>query len=482
MESRVEQQVRPRAARVWFAAALFLHLLFLVSLGTGWLDPLCVEASQGHGQASDFFGIYQAGANLIAGHSIYDSEDYRHEAPLAVPYYYFYRYLPPTAYAAGLFAALLPPWPAYWVWVCYNELLLALILLSLARTPGVPASRRWVASGLWLACFPLYIEQFMGQFSLTMAALLWLFWRYDRLPATTPPTPASAGVAEQRAANPPRPSLAGSIAALAHDWRRYRWRADRLAPHGPWLAWSASLVLKSFSAMLALPILRDRQLKRLLLAAGLGLLVCLPYFLARPADLIEFARLNFNPFTPAVYKGAFGLQTWLHDLTARLPQAWHASALALLGREISAAKLLQLAPGAVVLLLAVAATLRLRARPDRRALDLAIWTAVFLLIFKSVWEYHYLMILPALSALYLRTGARSLILWGGLFAAPTLYAAAPLIAGVASAAPLDDWPGWFRSLHFSVKVIPTIGLFAWCIRQTWRPGQGALARSELQAH
>ncbi|MFH1143690.1 MAG: hypothetical protein V1774_04015, partial [Candidatus Eisenbacteria bacterium] len=86
----------PIDGKVVFGAALLLHAVLVVSLPTGLLNPLFVEASQGHGQASDFFGIYQAGSNLNHGYSIYDSQDYLHEAPPVVPFYYFYRYLPPT--------------------------------------------------------------------------------------------------------------------------------------------------------------------------------------------------------------------------------------------------------------------------------------------------------------------------------------------------------------------------------------------------
>jgi hypothetical protein len=78
-----------------------LHLLFLISLRTHWLDPIFLEAAAAYGQASDFFGIYQAGDNLDRGRSIYDWEGRPEGSPRRVPYFYHYRYLPPTVAALG---------------------------------------------------------------------------------------------------------------------------------------------------------------------------------------------------------------------------------------------------------------------------------------------------------------------------------------------------------------------------------------------
>ena len=427
----------PQAA---LAAGFVLHALFLVALVTGILDPLFVEASQGYGQASDFFGIYQAGANLLRGYSIYDSADYLHEAPQTVPFYYFYRYLPPTAYGAAALA-LLPPWPAYWVWVALNEALIALVVVSILRMRRWPWARRSVAAALWLGFFPLCIEQIMGQFSLSMAALLWFLWRADS------EADANAG------ARPP----------ILEGWRTYRWSADTWRPMRGAIAWALSLILKTFSIFLAVPYLRDARLKRLVSGFVMAAAVCIPYFVLRPRDMGEFVRLNLSPFAPQLYKGAFGLQTFLGDLLTRLPASgvalasWHGRTLTLGGAILLAASLL-------IGALALVASLRSRAvGPERHARDLALWVAVFFLVFKSVWEYHYVMILPALCALYLVRGSRTVLVLAILLGLPTLFAAGPLLAGVDPLAPLSTWPAWFRVLHFSVKCVPMLALFAWCL-------------------
>jgi hypothetical protein len=141
-------------ALIALAVAVIVHRCFLISLSTGFLNPLFVEANEGPRRASDFFGIYQAGANLAHGYSIYDSDDYRVEAPRTVPYFHFYRYLPPSAFLAALGASALPPWPAYWTWVVLSELILFAIVGSVLRQKEWPLARRLVAAALWLGAFP----------------------------------------------------------------------------------------------------------------------------------------------------------------------------------------------------------------------------------------------------------------------------------------------------------------------------------------
>ncbi len=488
-----------RGTRVWanvgLGIGIAVHLIFAVSLPTGILNPLFVEAIEGHGQASDFYGIYQAGANLLGGYSVYDRADYRAEAPQVVPFYYYYRYLPPTAYVAALGALCLPPKAAYWVWVGIVELLLLATVVSLLRWRVFPKHRRLLLAGLWLGFFPYYVEQIMGQYSLLMAALLWMLWRYDAIePVDThidsgdfPDAgderdacdPCGAGDADaddqphSRNAQAARWSVAWIVplSPLRKRWRDYRWDADRVADitrHGKqaytgWLAWVASVVIKSYTALLALPYLRDARLKRVLAAAGCSVAVSLPYFLWRPGDVVEFLRLNFAPFPPRVYKGAMGLQTWLQDLSAQHAEVFGTVLLRLGDRFLTPGNLLMLGSSGAVLLIAAWATLQASGHRHRRAFDLAVWTTAFFLIFKSVWEYHYVMMLPAISAVYLVTGRRWAFMLGVLLGLPTLYALTPVLTGAEASTALESWPGWFRSLHFSVKAAPTLLFFLGCV-------------------
>jgi hypothetical protein len=453
----------PGGAVAALAVAVVLHLCFLVSLSTGFLNPLFVEANEGLRQASDFFGIYQAGANLAHGYSIYDSDDYRAEAPRAVPYFYFYRYLPPTAFLAALGASALPPWPAYWTWVVLCELILFGVVWSVLRHEEWPLARRLVAAALWFGAFPFYLEQLMGQFSIVMAAFLWMLWRWEAKP-TLGMSAADPNVDR-------RGSVIARFLEILRAWRTYRWRNDSFDRTPFLLGWVGSLSLKSFSALLAFPYLRDGKLKRVLAGAGATLILSVPYYLARPGDLREFVRLNFTPFTPSMHKGSFSLHNLLRDLLSRIEvPALHV---------LHPVGPLQLnAPGMVILLAAAAiggwalvATIRLYNHPNRAALDLGLWTTAFFLVFKSIWEYHFVMLLPAVTALWLTTGSRTVLAAGVLLALPTIYALAPALTGVPATARIEQWPAWFSALHLSVKAVPTLVLFGWCVREAGRgPG------------
>ena len=450
----------PRVAVIALAVAVVVHLCFLVSLSTGFLNPLFVEANEGLGQASDFFGIYQAGANLAHGYSIYDSDDYQAKAPRAVPYFYFYRYLPPTAFLAALGASALPPSPAYWTWVVLCELILLAIVGSVLRRAEWPLARRLVAAALWFGAFPFYVEQLMGQFSIVMAAFLWILWRWE---AKTTVGMSAVGPSVDR----PRSAIT-HLPDILRSWRTYRWRNDSF-DRGPFLfGWVGSLSLKSFSALLAFPYLRDGKLKRVLTGVGATLILSVPYYLARPGDLREFVRLNFTPFTPSMHKGSFSLHNLLRDLLSRIevPALHVLHPVGPLQLNAVGGGIL-LAAGAIGGL-ALVATIRLYNHPNRAALDLGLWTTAFFLVFKSIWEYHFVMLLPAITALWLTTGSRTVLVVGVLLALPTIYALAPALARVPATARIEQWPAWFSALHFSAKAVPTLVLFGWCVREAGR--------------
>ncbi|HET6485533.1 MAG TPA: glycosyltransferase 87 family protein, partial [Spirochaetia bacterium] len=257
---------------VIFYIGCAVHLLFLVSLLTHWLDPLFFEATTDYGQASDYFGIYQAGDNLTQGRSIYLEGGRPEDSDRHVPYYYFYRYLPPTATFMALTALLLKPWPSYWVWVVINEALLGLTLFSLRRLRSPPSALRRALAGLTLGFSPLYLELWMGQFSLLMAVLLWVtFWPELRAGAEGGGRIPAAGEGE----GPPE--------SWPQAGPKERFRALLRQP-SLW-CWSASVALKNYPAFFAFPWLRLGRWRRVFLGAGLVALSCLPYFLLRPHDV-----------------------------------------------------------------------------------------------------------------------------------------------------------------------------------------------------
>jgi hypothetical protein len=265
---------------------------------------------------------------------------------------------------------------------------------------------------------------------------------------------------------------------IGRRWSAYRWSTDTAGEPRHFLAWAGSLSLKSFSALLAISYLRDRRLKTVLGGALATALLSGPYFLARPGDLGEFVRLNFTPFTPALHKGSFGLHNLLRDLLFRIDHPALTALHPIGPLQLSVLGGLILAISAAILLAALWTTLRLLDHPNRAALDLAVWTAAFFLVFKSVWEYHHVMLLPAVTALYLTTGSRFVLGIGVLLGLPTLYAFVPVLGGIDKLSPLETWPVWLAAPHLSVKSLPTLALFGWCVREM---GRGRDLRAPMAA-
>lgn len=150
--------------------ATIIHLIFILSLFYGFLNPLYYDSSYGIGQGADFFAYYQAGYNLINGLSPY------HNIPgyNIVPYAYGYRYLPFFAHTFGMLFNIFPPRISYWVWIIF---LLALIWYTswithkICNSLNMPKWVEYIAIGMWLCYSPIYIELYSGQATLFIGIL-----------------------------------------------------------------------------------------------------------------------------------------------------------------------------------------------------------------------------------------------------------------------------------------------------------------------
>jgi hypothetical protein len=406
-----------RAGRWALAAGLILHLCFVVSLKTQWMTPLFIEARHAYGQAGDYFGIYQAGDNLVHGWSIYDAADYRNEAVRRVPYFYFYRYLPPTAYVSALGSLVAPPWPSYVSWVILTEILMAALVVAILRLDRFPIRDRRLYAGLWLGFFPFFLEQWMGQFSFLMAAFLWIVFR-EGMP--------------DRAEAPPR--------------GRAFW------------AFTSSVGLKSYTALFAFPYLRRGWIRPVVLCAAIVALSCAPYYIARPEDLKQFLLLNFRPLPPGVHGGTLGASAFVRALGWTLPQSIAEVRLDFRLFDVYMGNV----PVFLMILVVIGMGLWVTWRYGHRApinVLLTVWTLAFFLIFKDVWEYHYVMLLPVVTAMGLATGSRTVLWMTLLIALPTpyiLFADPNATGGLPQGASL---------LHHAAKALPTAVLFGWALRQ-----------------
>ena len=157
-------------SRAFLIIALTIHIIFILSLIFGFLNPLFHDTSSRLGQGSDFFAIYQAGYNILVGLNPYEVK----KGYMVVPYSYDFVYHPFLAYTMGIAFNIFPPYVAYWVWV---STLLTLIWSSCYLTHRICKSfdkPKWVefiAIGMWLCFSPIYIELYMGQITLITGLL-----------------------------------------------------------------------------------------------------------------------------------------------------------------------------------------------------------------------------------------------------------------------------------------------------------------------
>jgi hypothetical protein len=388
-----------RVGLVIMALAALLHAVALTSLELGFLDPLFNDAENRLGKGADLFAVYQAGSNFLSGASVYAA------GATDVPYAYPFRYLPFAGFSFGAVLSLLPPWPAYWSWIAFNE---ALLLVNVALTLRYAPNRTWRTAGvcMWLLFTPFYLELYMGQFSFLMASLF--FWLGLSLQLSAPGQAISS--------------------------------------------WTGSLLVKS-NSLLFLPFLWKVGWTR---GAILGLVLVavlnLPYFLL-VEDSWETWTGNLRSFDGETrldpHAGNLGLPSLL-GLPARGPDPG--------GLDQALARVAGLPWPLLLLGLAGAATILSSYRHRLRLLGL--WICSYFLVYGEVWEHHYVMLLPVLVLLLMfdeRLRAPALAAFV-LIALPTPYAlfqtgAPPL--DYSTADPQAQWTTLQVYAHHLSKVLPT---------------------------
>jgi hypothetical protein len=403
-------------ARTLLVVALIVHAVFLASLVAPhhFLNPLFVEGVHniGEGQGSDFFAFYQAGRYVIEGRDIYERP--MEDPNRVVPYAYFYRYLPFVAYTVGVAANALPPRPAYWVWTAFVELLLVLCLVA-TRRMARDASLFAALAAMWLMFSPYYLELYMGQLTFVTAALVFAF-------------------------------------ALAHA--RGRMRAF------DW-SWIVSVLLKHLT-ILYVPILaRMRRIRPIVIAFALLAATSMLYLLVRPAHVGAFAydnfSLNLNPLP-----GNLGFLSFLMVLKYHFFPGASQFFASLGPLGLSWTRVMLVAAAGVPTLICLWVTFF--RRPFDFVESLGLWTMLFFFVFREVWEYHYVMLMPILVLYYARTRARILWVIYALLAAPTLF----LLYDVPGPSPESHWSVGVHVLNHAWKIAPVLWLFAWTAAGSFR--------------
>jgi hypothetical protein len=389
-------------------------LLSLHARHTLWLYH---DAYHRPGPGVDFLAIYHAGHQIRAGKDPYAYHPERR--PPDMPMYAPFRYLPGVASSLGVAVSHLDPRSAYRLWLVLLELVLIVDLVLLQA--AIP-ERRWRAllRAGWLLFTPLYLEFWMGQFTLVAASLL--MWT-----------------------------------VLAWESGRRRLAA---------VTWGAASLLKLIGFALLPWLLRRRQF--LVLAVGVALLAwSAVWFVQHPASWHAFALQNLG-FTQLdfieFHAGNLGLQSFLFHvaLLFGIPSVQTWSWVAVL----------------LPTLLGGAATWAMWRMPSPRT-GIILALLLLPLAFKHVWEHHYVALLPALALLWEPWAAsrRHRVFLGVCFvllALPTPFALQP---GTPGTDPEWIWSAEWRLLHHAVKPLVALVLFGMVVVEALKPSSGARRES-----
>ena len=453
---------------------ILAHLLFLLSLKFGWLNPLFNDSMHRFGPGGDFFSIYAAGVKARTGESVYTIGG--HVAQ--VPYAYAFRYAPLVAFTLGLAVSFLPALSASGLWLIICELtLLRCLRLSVERAP-TPAIACLVAA-LWLLFSPFYLELYVGQFTFVTAALVF-----------------QAYLAWQDAANAPP---------------RLRKRLD-LFGNG---IYTLAVWLKMMPLLfLPLALWRGRW-KSVVVALSVLLGTSWLYFARHPGDWAVFLDINGEP-TPTWHAGNQGLMAFLYAAVGeRAPAFANArllafcvvgSGLAWLIYRLWRIKSVSFASAALPIEPGISSLPELgaggrtpspeletegrtpllfpqswgsggEARQEQQGLWLyGACSAAYLLLYKDVWEHHYVLLLPPLVFLALRREPARL--WMPPFilcALPTLFALYDVRSLGYNEDPQRYWQSGVSLLHHSWKPLAPLWLFGGLL---WR--DLALARQDAR--
>ena len=87
------------------------------------------------------------------------------------------------------------------------------------------------------------------------------------------------------------------------------------------------------------------------------------------------------------------------------------------------------------------------------------------LVYKDVWEHHYVFLLPILVALYARFDSKQLLWLYAALALPTLFVFFDVTPGIYGAIdPERSWSLGISLLYRSSKLVPTLVLWFWILR------------------
>ncbi len=392
---------------LWLGVGFVVHVLFAASLFEDWLRPLFNDASHTR-RGFDFSVFYLAGQALGQHRDIY-----------AVEGAFGYRYFPLFAQTFGRLYAQFAPLKAYGVHLALGEALLW-VNLWLTWRQAVPSLHRARAVCMWLCFSPLFLEMYMGQVSFWAASVsFWLFLSV-------------------------REPLVYRRAIL----------------------WAASILIKPNMLLLAPAFIRLRQFRVLSVALVAVVAASTPYFLSQPQALEQFWQTNvqLGHFKGALtHAGNIGLWGGLVSLGARAAQIPLSELSALTDLPLWAAAPAYIIPALCAFFVIYASW---SSASDDPTLHASLWLTTYFLIYKDVWEHHYVFLLPVLVTLYLRAPTMRLLCLYGALAVPTPFLFFDIQSG--QYGPIDPertWNALTSIVYRSAKLTPTFALWIYIIRR-----------------
>jgi len=384
-----------------------LHLIFLYSLSNDWLRPLFYDSSHTR-RGFDFSIFYLAGKAVANNTSIYD-----------VKGAFGYRYLPLFAYSFGQFYAKFSALTAYFIHIAISELFLSLNIYLTSRWTKNPTIRAR-AIFMWLGFSPFFLELYMGQVSFWACSILFFML----------------------------------------------WSLRNKNFFGAGILWSIAILIKPNALLLAPVFIFFRRWYILFGSIFSICAVCTPFFYLDSNSISHFLQINLSPtqfkgaLTHAGNVGLIGLLVSVSAKTSNLPlsELSHIKQLPLLSSLI-----IYSIPIFFSIINLLAAKYSFSKYPE---LHVGLWMTTFFLIYKDVWEHHYVFILPILIFLYICYEDKRLIFIYIALALPTSFILFDLKSGVYG--PIDPERSWTilqSVIHRSTKIIPTIVLYFWIIKR-----------------
>ncbi len=377
--------------------------MFWNSLGSGFLNPLFNDTSHRIGAGSDFFQFYQAGSDILKGHSIYQTEGKK----LTVPYAALYKYPPFLAYSVGIVSQYLNFWTAYKIWIVAIVFFFALMLVLIYKIIDDPDAFFWILI-FSMMYTPFYIDLYMGQTN----TLMGLF-----------------------------------VAGIMFSFLKNRKIMNIIFL-------SLSLNIKLNTAFLIPAYFNKTQIKKVWFVIPLSLILFIPYFLFFPKDIGYFINYVFgSPLDYFYQAGNVGIYPLISEISYVFTY------------NINFINAVQILWGLTVILFTLWVQLRLKNRqPDM--LDLvSLWLCAFFISYKFIWEHHLVMLIPVLAMEFKKNNRKVIGFLWFLLGIPTVFYFLNMNLGKSYTEIQPFWTEAQSVLYHSCKIIPLVTLYICVLRR-----------------